>query len=177
MAGTADRHGPVSRWLHGLIALGILGLIGLGWWMVGLSYYDAWYHRALELHRAIGMIVLALAVGFHVWRLARPGPKLQTVLKPWERTAATVVHAVLLVAMVAIPATGYLVSTSENAGFPFFGLFDIPPIVAGSETLRELAIDIHFYLAYGLIGVVALHAGAALKHQFVDKHGTLRRMV
>ena len=190
----AERFGPVSRWLHGLIALVMLGLIALGWWMVGLGYYDAWYHRSLELHRAIGVTAMALALVFpgefrpHVgaawaplhWVLGLASYGLfgvAVLLKPWERRAARVVHGILLGAMIAIPATGYLVSTSEGAGFGFFGLFDVPALVPASEALRDVSIDLHFYMAYGLIGLVALHAAAALKHQFIDGHGTLRRMV
>jgi cytochrome b561 len=41
---------------------------------------------------------------------------------------------------------------------------------------REWAIRIHYYAAYGTLLLAALHAGAALKHQFIDRDGVLARM-
>ncbi len=171
------RFGLISKVLHWLIALGIIGLTALGWWMVGLSYYDAWYHRGLELHRAVGMTVLCLASFFIIWKVVSPSPALQAELKAWEKPAARVAHGFLLLAMLVIPVSGYIISTSSDAGFSFFGLFEIPALVQASEPVRDLAIEIHYYVAYGLIAVVVAHAGAALKQQFIDKHGTLKRML
>ncbi|MGC1951869.1 MAG: cytochrome b/b6 domain-containing protein [Gammaproteobacteria bacterium] len=45
------------------------------------------------------------------------------------------------------------------------------------EGLRELTVGLHYYLAYGTAFLVALHAAAAFKHQFVDKDGTLGPML
>lgn len=169
--------GLISKVLHWLIALGIIGLTALGWWMVGLSYYDSWYNRGLELHRAVGMTVLCLACFFIAWKFISPSPDLQAELADWEKLAARAAHGLLLVAMLVIPISGYVISTSAGAGFAFFGLFDFPAIVQTSEPTRDLAIEIHYYVAYGLIAVVVAHAGAALKHQFIDKHDTLKRML
>lgn len=177
LKNSTSRYGLVSKLLHWLIAGGIIGLIGLGWWMVGLSYYDKWYHQGLELHRAIGMLVLFLASVFVIWKMISPSPPLQTDLKAYEKRGARIVHLFLLLAMFCIPATGYVISTSAGSGFTFFSLFDIPALTTISENLRDQAITVHYYAAYG-VGIIALmHAGAALKHQFIDKHGTLRRML
>ena len=173
---STNSYGLVSKLLHSLIAFSIIGLIGLGWWMVGLSYYDAWYHTGLELHRAIGICVLLLASVFAIWKVISPSPGLQESLKPMEKVGAKVVHVILLLSMFVVPLTGYAISTSSGSGFTFFGLFDIPSILAITDTTRDLAIDLHYYIAYGLIAVVLLHAGAAFKHQFIDKKGTLKRM-
>ncbi len=177
LRNTTTGYGLVSKLLHWLIALFILGLTGLGWWMVGLSYYDSWYNRGLELHRALGIIALFLATAFVAWKMLSPSPGLQTELTPWEKLGARAAHGLLLLAMFAIPITGYVISTSAESGFTFFGLFEVPALLPASETTRDLAITLHYYIAYGLLAVIAVHAGAAIKHQFVDKHGTLRRML
>ena len=171
------RYGSVSKLLHWLIATSILGLIGLGWWMVGLSYYHPWYNSSLELHRSFGLLVLAFAVLLLGWKMVSPSPALQSELKAWERHAAHVVHLILILAMVVLPVSGYLISTSAGAGVSIFGLAEAPAVISISERLRDLAIEIHYYAAYATLSVIAVHAGAALKHQFVDKHGTLKRML
>lgn len=177
LRNSKDRYGLVSKAFHWLIAIGITGLIWLGWWMVGLSYYDAWYNRGLELHRALGMLVLALAALFLVWKLITPSPPLQCELKPWEKAGTWVAHTLLLLSMFAIPISGYMISTSAGKGFTFFNVFTVPAMTQISQPARDLAIELHYYLAYGLIAIIVAHVGAALKHQFIDRHGTLRRML
>ena len=174
---TEGSYGLASKLLHWLLATGIIGLTALGAWMVDLGYLDSRYNLALSLHRSLGMAVLGLAVLFAVWKFVSPSPPLQAELRDWERHGARLTHALLLCAIFALPASGYVISTSAGAGFPFLDLFEIPAIFPQSETLRDLAIVVHAAVAYGLLPVVVVHASAALKHQFVDGHGTLKRML
>ena len=174
---TESTYGLASKLLHWLLATGIIGLTALGAWMVDLSYLDSRYNLALSLHRSLGMAVLGLAVVFAVWKFVSPSPPLQAELRDWERHGARLTHALLLFAIFALPVSGYMISTSAGAGFPFLDLIVIPAIFPRSEILRDLAIGVHAAVAYGLLPVVVVHAGAALKHQFLDKHGTLKRML
>ena len=178
MASPADapRYSVLTRILHWLMALNILGLIALGWWMVDLTYYDPWYNRSLELHKAIGLVGLAVAVLFVAWALVRRGPPLPD-MPAWQRIGAHAAHGLLFLLMLVLPVTGYLISTSAGDGVSIFGLFEVPALVQGGESLRDIAIDLHYYIAYGALALVGLHAAAALKHQFVDKDGLLRRML
>ncbi len=173
---TKTGFGLVSKLLHWLIALGIIGLIALGWWMVGLSYYDPWYNASLELHKDFGMVVLLLVFAKFCWQVANRPPGPGAGLKPWERKASHAMHWVLYVLMLAVPVTGYMITTAAGQGVSVFGLFEVPAILPQSETARELATDIHYYFSYGAIALILGHAGAALKHHFVDKDDTLIRM-
>lgn len=176
LKNTAYSFGLVTRVLHWLIALGIIGLIWLGWWMVGLSYYDPWYHDSLQLHKAFGLVVLMLAVGLIGWRLAGKRPLPSGEMKPWEIRASGLMHLVLFALMIVVPVTGYVITTSEGQGVSMFGLFEVPAMMPKSDTTRDLAIAIHYYFAYAGIALVLGHAGAALKHHFVNKDDTLKRM-
>ena len=172
-----DHYGIVSSGLHWAIALAIVGLVGLGAWMVGLTYYDPWYYDSLALHKAIGIVVLALALTKFGWKFVDRNPGFGPEVKPHERAGATAMHWLLNALMVLLPVTGYLISTSEGAGIDMFGLFDVPALVDVTAETRDLAIDIHFYVAYGGIALVGMHIIAALKHHFVDRGSTLRRML
>jgi len=174
---TAEAYGVLTRVLHWSVALLIIALVPLGWWMVGLSYYDAWYHDALETHKALGVVALALGAVKVGWYLGNTRVGFAAGLAPWQRATARAVHWLFLVLMVLIPLTGYLISTSAGDGVSMFGLFEVPALVAGNERLRDAAIDVHYWSAYGAAALVLVHAGAALKHQFVDRDGTLRRML
>lgn len=170
-------YGVLTRLLHWLIALLIIGLIGLGWWMVGLSYYDSWYNRALDLHKALGMLALTLAAVKIAWVVYDEKPRLPDSIKPWERTAASAVHHLFYLLMLLIPVTGYVISTSAGAGISMFGWFDIPAPMPAGDTLRDIAIELHYWMAYATAALTLLHAAAALKHQFINRDGTLRRMI
>lgn len=170
-------YGLVAKFLHWSTALLIAGLIGLGYYMVGLTYYDRWYHQSLEAHKAFGVLVFVLGALTLGWRWLSPSPPHVATLKRWERTAATAMHHTLFALVLLIPLTGFLVSTSEGKGVDLFGWFVVPALVVVGEQLRELAIKVHLYCAYGAAVLVLMHAGAAFKHQLIDRDGTLARML
>ena len=172
-----DHYGIVAIGFHWTIALAMIGLVVLGAWMVGLTYYDPWYNQSLALHKAIGLVVLALALAKFGWKIADARPGYGPEVKPCERMGATAMHWVLNALLIVLPVSGYLISTSEGAGIDMFGLFDVPALFGVSAEARDLAIDIHYYVAYGGIALVAIHIGASLKHTVIDKGSTLTRMV
>ena len=176
---TAEKYGLTTRVLHWLIAVLILFLVWLGWYMVDLGYYDRWYYASRSWHEALGMIVLILAAAKIGWQVYFPPPAAdaQITMKPWERRSAAVMHYLLLWLMVLIPLTGYLVSTSDGKAVIVFSWLKIPAVIAHDPTLRDWAVTLHYYLAYGVLFLALGHAGAALKHQFMDKDGTLARML
>lgn len=174
---TGERYGVVSKLLHWVLALLILGLIWLGWLLVGMGYYDRWYYTVETAHVTFGMLVLVLAAFKLVWMLYSPTPAPQPELRAWERGASKLVHWALFLSMFLIPVTGYLTSTADGKGVGMFDWFELPALVPVSDALRDWVIDVHFYAAYAVLVLAILHAGAALKHQLIDRHGTLRRML
>jgi len=176
LRNSADRYGLVAKALHWTIALVIIGLIASGWYMVGLSYYDRWYPRLLDLHKAFGILALELGALKILWSLySRPPPL--SGLPRWERIAARSVHGMLYLLMLAVPVTGYAISTSAGDPVSVFGLYEVPALLPAWKGLERVATDLHYYLAYLTLALVVLHAAAALKHAFIDKDDTLRRMI
>lgn len=174
---SVETFGLITRLLHWTIGLAIMFLIGLGWYMVDLTYYDKWYNSSLTWHKSLGMIVLGLALLKCGWQIYTPLPGPSGALKPWEKSAARFMHRVLLAMMLLIPVTGYLISTSDGKAVTIFDWINIPALLSKNTELRDLAIELHFYLAYGTAMLLIGHIGAALKHQFINKDGTLTRML
>ena len=177
LKNTPAGYGLLSKSLHWLNALLIISLIGLGFYMVGLTYYDRWYNAALTWHKSLGLIALGLAMGMAGWQWYSPPPATLPGLQPWERLGARIMHIALMGMMLVIPFSGYLISTSAGQGVEIFGLVRIPALLHGGTTLRDVAIAVHFYAAYGTALLVIGHGGAALKHHFVNRDDTLRRML
>lgn len=177
LRNTKERFGVLSKTLHWLVAALIIGLIVLGWYMVGLTYYDRWYNTSLQLHKALGMLVLVLGFAKIVWAHSNTSPDPAPTIKPWELKSARAMHHTLYTMMVLIPLTGYVISTSAGDPISMFGMFDIPALLPRSDTLRDFAIELHFYASYATAALVSLHTLAALKHEFIDRDGTLRKML
>lgn len=177
LRNSSERYGLVTKTLHWLLAMLILSLIGIGYYMVGLTYFDRWYNAALAWHKALGITVLALAVVFVGWKASSIAPAYPASLSAWQRSAATGMHHLLILLMLVIPISGYVVSTSAGKVVGIFNWFEIPALLPVSDALRDIAIRVHFWAAYGVGVLAAGHAAAALKHHFIDKDGILKRML
>lgn len=161
---------------------GLTVLILLNFVLVWASE-DAPKPEKMELvgyHMANGLLILVLTVLRIAWRLIHPAPPLVETLKAWEVALAKVVHALFYFLMIAIPLAGWIMASAATGGKPiaFFGLFDFPglPFAANKET-ADLFHEMHELFAGLLLLLFVLHVAAALKHQFIDRDETMRRIV
>lgn len=169
-------YGWLTITLHWLMALAIFGLFVLGLWMVELDYYDRWYNKAPDIHRSVGVCVVLLWTVRLLWRLSTPTPAPLPGLARWERRASVAMHWCFYLLVPAVATAGYLLSTADGRGVVVFELFEVPATVTGIDNQEDLAGDIHLWLAVVLIGLATLHGAAALKHHFIDRDRTLKRM-
>jgi cytochrome b561/polyisoprenoid-binding protein YceI len=175
MPGADLTYTPVARILHWLTALAVLGLIGLGLWMVGLPigltklYAFAW-------HKWIGLTVLTLTVLRWVWRTAHPPPVLPATVTPWERSLAPWAHILLLILLLALPISGWLMSSAGGVKVIWFGTLPMPDLVARDMNLFETLRTLHHWLAWTLMGVLVVHVGAVVRHDLLRRDGIFRRM-
>ena len=73
--------------------------------------------------------------------------------------------------------SGYLISTADGRAIDIFNWISVPAFGELIENQEDVAGDIHFYLAWTVIIVAALHALAALKHHFINKDDTMKQML
>jgi len=160
--------------LHWLLALLILGTLGVGLYMTGLSLTPTRL-KLYNWHKWAGMTILALSALRLLWRLVRRPPPAPP-MPAWQRRAAAASHGLMYLLFFAVPLAGWAYSSA--AGFPvvWFGVLPLPDWVSPDRALAEAIKPLHRALAYALAGLVVLHVAAALKHHFVDRDGLLRRM-
>jgi cytochrome b561 len=175
---SAARYSRGAIALHWIIALMIMLNFALAWISEDLPKED----RAVMLgnHKAIGITILALTVLRILWRLTHKAPPLVETLKAWEAALSKVTHALFYLLMLAIPIAGWGLSSAWGKGKPvsIFGLFDVPALPVGSDKPTvEMFGELHEVAATIMLVLLALHIGAAIKHHWIDKDGTLRRMV
>lgn len=177
LVNQANKYGVVQITLHWLIAVTIFGLFGLGLWMVDLTYYSSWYRTAPDLHRSIGVIVVSLMVLRLLWRLANPKVEPIATHKNWERKLAHLTHGLMYLLMLLLAVSGYMITTAKGQPLNVFDWFSIPAISFDIEYQEDIAGDLHEIFAWSLIGLATLHIVGALKHHFVDRDNTLKRML
>lgn len=177
LRNTASAYGGVAIALHWLVAFVVIGLFALGIWMTGLTYYDDWYRRAPDIHKSIGILLFFAMLARVVWRAANVVPDDEPGIGQLQRRLAHGVHLLLYVLLFALMISGYLISTADGRPIQVFGLFAVPATVADIPNQEDIAGAVHWYLALTLITLAGLHAAAALKHHFIDRDRTLKKML
>lgn len=177
LRNSPGRYGWLSIFLHWSMALVIYAMFALGLWMVGLSYYDTWYHNAPEIHKSIGVILMLVLIIRLIWRVVSPPPKPLSSYSPLVRITAVLAHGLLYGLLIAILFSGYLISTADGKPVSVFGWFSLPAVLTGAGEQADLAGDIHLWLAWSIVILSVLHGLAALKHHFIDRDTTLKRML
>jgi cytochrome b561 len=173
-----------SRWnsatiaLHWLSALVILVLLALGWVMVHAIDDAASRFDLYQMHKSLGFVALALSLARIVARLASPAP-VALAMPAWEQRAASATHWTLYILTLISTMSGWLLASAATIPIPtrFFNLFVIPNIAGADPVLAEQMRQVHFVATWLMMGLVALHVAAALKHHFFNRDAALRRML
>lgn len=170
-------YGHLAIMFHWLVALTVYGMFGLGLWMVSLGYYDGWYHKAPELHKSIGILLLLIMLARVIWRWISPPPPPLNSWSRLTRLSATAVHLLLYLLLFAIMFTGYLISTADGKPINVFGWFNVPATFSDAGEQADLAGTVHLWLAWSVVLLSVAHALAAIKHHVIDKDVALTRML
>jgi cytochrome b561 len=158
--------------LHWLSAIVVIGLFASGVWMVDLGYYDAWYQTAPAWHVNVG-VVLFFATLIRLMLQAK-NPPLNAGFA--QKIAARFAHISLLLCIVLLTLTGYGLSTADGRPLMFLGL-EIPGMGELIPQQSSVLGDWHEIIAYAIIGLSLLHSIAAIKHHWIDRDETLKRML
>lgn len=164
----ATGYGVVARTLHWLMA----ALLILQWFTG--EYDDAFGGKAL--HFGLGLTLFALVLLRLGWRITHPAPPLPSPRR-WERALARAMHYAWYALMLALPASGILARQLEGRATGWFGVFEVPPMMAVDKGLAHTMEEAHEVMATIFLVLLALHVLAALKHHFVDRDDVLRGMI
>ncbi|HKK56268.1 cytochrome b [Marinobacter sp.] len=174
---SSSQYGLVAIILHWLVAVVIIGLFALGYWMVDLDYYHEWYKQAPDIHRSVGILLFATIILRLLWRLVSRAPAPLATHSRLEVLAAHGAHLMLYLLIVTAMISGYLISTADGSAISVFGWFDVPSVTGRIKGMEDIAGEVHYWATWALVGLASIHALAALKHHLIDKDDTLRRML
>jgi cytochrome b561 len=174
---TPQRWGPVSQGFHWLIMVLIVAIAIVGLTMDELPRTPK-YFWVYTAHKSLGLTVLALALLRLGWRLYAGAPPPVAGSPRWQERIASVTHWALYALLFAMPLSGWLYdSASGLRPLRWFGLAEVPKLVAPDSALADGAHDAHELLFLVLLGLVVLHAAAALYHHLFLRDATLQRML
>ena len=163
--------------LHWLIAILIVGAFVLGLVMTDIPGLTPAKIRYVSWHKWAGVTVLGLAALRLLWRLGHRPPPLPTGMPAWQQQAAHALHWLLYLLISAVPMSGYAFSLAAGVPVKYLGIVALPVLFDASPVLKPVLRSVHYWLDMTLAALVALHVAAALKHQFVDRDGVVRRML
>jgi cytochrome b561 len=164
------------KYLHWLVALLVFGMLGFGFL---LSYLPgSMKPTAYMLHKSTGLTLLALMFLRLMWIVCLKKPALPEAMPRWEVFFARFVQYSLYLFLFAMPLSGWLMATASNKIPVYFGWFSVPfPGILPDKALAHWMSEAHYFIAFILLGLIALHTAGALKHRFIDKDDVLNSMM
>lgn len=181
MTDTSTQMSKTSLTLHWLVALGMIALLGIGIFMAETEAYGLY-----PIHKSVGVLILLIVIPRIFNRLRNGWPPAAAEYKPSEKLLSSIVHYLLIIGTLLMPVSGAMMSALGGYGIDVFGLElvaqnfnpsspeEFMPINAD---IASLASQVHSLTGYVLVAAIILHIAGAFKHHFVDKDGTLKRML
>ena len=131
----------------------------------------------INLHLSLGVLILVLMAARFIYRQLYPVALEMTDSPAWERWIARATHRAFYFILLIAPFLGWASASAHRFPIDVFGIVSLPAIAAPKASWALTAGDVHGYLMWMLLGLMALHAAAALYHYFFRHDGVLQRML
>ncbi|PMH44815.1 cytochrome B [Vibrio sp. 10N.286.49.B3] len=131
----------------------------------------------IGLHKSFGSLVFVVALIRLFWRFKEGSITSIATLTRIQSILATSIHHLLLLATLAMPISGIVMSISGGHGLAVFGQVIVARGGDEIEWLGSIAHTIHTGAVNAILLILFLHVAGAVKHQFIDKDGTMSRML
>lgn len=161
--------------LHWLVAALVITALTMGWIMTDMATSPLKL-RVFSWHKWVGVTVLALFFVRTLWRLTHAAPPPLSV-PAWQRVMTQTLHGLLYVMLLLQPLSGWIFSNAAGRQIVYLGLIPLPNLVGKDKALAGTVEGFHNTGAVIIAVAVGLHALAALKHHFIDRDDTLKRML
>jgi cytochrome b561 len=172
---SSERYTRTAIALHWIIALAVIAQVTWGWVMQAIPKQPPGVRAdAFNVHKSIGLTILALMVVRALWRWRHPAPPLPA-MPAWQIAAARANHAVLYACLFLMPLAGYLGSVFSGYPVKYFGI-TLPAWGWKDEAIKSAMSTAHFAVSWVLLAAIGLHVAAAMKHWLWDRDGLAARM-
>ncbi len=167
----------VAKALHWLVVALLIAQYVLAWLMPHIGR-NTKPDTVINLHFSLGVVILAVMIVRVAWRWTHAEPTPLDGIPPWQIKSARIVHCVLYALLFVAPILGWVNASWRGFDVSVFGLFTLPRLVEIRAPGFGWTGDVHVILSwYVMLGLVALHAAAALYHKLVRRDRVLARML
>src|SRR4030095_3385878 len=169
-----NRHSSMI-WFHWVRALLVTASFAIAWIrkdIEELAFRAFW----LDVHRTVGFTILALTLVRLALRVMLGPLSPRAELPPAFWLASRVTHFLIYTALIAMPLLGWAQSSARARHFNLFGV-PIPALVGHARDRAEVWGWWHEQVGWALLGLILLHALAALYHHYVRRDDVLRAML
>ena len=187
LEGTGRRYGLGARWFHWLTTLLMFTVIPLGWIFaafktkpgqpdVFVAPFPGTPADYASLHKTVGLVIFALVAARIAYRIVNPPPALPGRVAMVERGLAHATHWLLYAVLIAMPVSGYVMSSGGKHPISILGLFNFPKLPVGPAA-EGIAKTVHNYTQFVVYALIVLHLAGTAWHLFVRRDALLDRML
>lgn len=176
---TKERYGYIAQFLHWAFVFGFIFMFVIAEVMMNMTttptntFFGQGKWALYGLHKSVGVLLLFLITLRVLWKLSNPIP---TVLGHGiQKLLATLVHVGLYGVMIALPISGYLMSSMGGYGVKLFGL-PLPDLLGENKAIADIAHNVHGIAAEATYYLIILHIVGALFHHYIIKDDTFLRL-
>lgn len=178
---TMTAYATTTKTFHWLTALMIITIIPLGGFANDLPITTdaevAFKTLLFSIHKTLGVAVFGVALARIAYAVTRTKPAGLHPDRKLETMLAESVHWLLYLSLVLVPLTGWIHHSAAAIAAPIWIPFaQALPFIPKDPTVSDFFGALHGLWAKILIGAILLHFAGAMKHHFIDKDSTLRRM-
>lgn len=175
LKNNTSTYGSIARFLHWIVGLVIIIMLSVGFYMSSLEPSEEKW-QMYGLHKATGVIVLALVTLRFSWRLINIIPGLPKTMHKLEAVGYRFGIKLMYILMFLMPSSGILMSLFSGKAIPVYGMFTIPAFEVNKE-LASIFHSTHVYSGIALTCIISFHATMGLYHHFIVKDRLLMRMI
>jgi cytochrome b561 len=167
---------PVTRFLHWLTLFLVAAIFVLAFSIDFASSMEEAV-ALIQLHRSLGVTVWVVTLGRLVWRQFARFPNWPADMPQAMRFAAQWSEYALYALLLTQPILGLLHTNAHGDRVNLFFLGHLPALIGRDRPLAKQLLEVHETVGLLLLGLIALHASAALYHHFWRRDDTLEAML
>jgi cytochrome b561 len=167
---------PVIRFLHWLTLFLVAAIFVLAF-SIDFASSKEEAVVLIQLHRSFGVTVWIVTLCRLVWRQFAQFPNWPADMPPAMRFAAQWSEYALYALMLTQPILGLLHTNAHGDRVNLFFVGQLPALIGQDRPLAKRLLEAHETVGLLLLGLIALHAAAALYHHFWRRDDTLRAML
>jgi superoxide oxidase len=167
---------PVIRFLHWLTLFLIVTIFVFAF-SIDFASSKEEAVAVIQLHRSFGVTVWVVTLGRLVWRQFSRFPNWPADMPHAMRFAAQWSEYALYALLLIQPILGLLQTNAHGDRVDLFLLGQLPALIGQNRPLANQLLRVHETVGLLLLGLIALHASAALHHHFWRRDDTLEAML